>query len=345
MIMPTLRKVNKKKSNSITFVALLSVFTAAVVLHLFLITSTPACKEGIAGLFCFKLFVLYYLTPFLTITAIITATMLIVRIAPSLKKQKNHRDSTITISWLKTLQTKVPKKPSAIILVVLITLATFTPAAMQSNVLPYSLSAARCGVLPIESYRVIGVSHYRLPSDEGYGIKPTSTYTMCSQDEAEATLGYHGSEQTKALVERSQNYIQESEEAARFSPEKVSYTLYLPNPNVYTIEDLKISEIHQVNHSFYTVKKNGVVIGRVREVPIDNDYNLCDKKNNPSQGYCKPIGLSSSGVEIYREYNNTLRGWTAQYAGANIGSTGIIVTSNVDQDVIDLINAMVPYER
>jgi len=320
--MPTSKKVKNKKQDTSHFIAILSAFIAIFALHILLIVSTPECEQGLAGLFCSEKLVLNYVTPALTVVAVVLASMLVVSIIPVLKSAKRFR---------------------AIILTILIVVATVTPAAIQTNILPYSLSTIKCGGLPVESFTVIGSSQYRLPGEDGYGINPASEYTMCTQNEAEATLAYHGREQTKALAEKGRNYLEESKEAARFSPEKVTYELYVPNPNIYTIEDLRISEIHQVNHSFFTVKKNGNIIGRVREVPSSNDYNLC-AYNNPAERYCTQIGLSSNGSEIYREQNKGLRGWNSQYAGANIGNTGIIVQSDIDQDVIDLINAMTPYK-
>ena len=343
MTKPSLGKTDKKRLNAVGFIVLLSIFIAIVTFHFILIASASECKEGLAGLFCFKMILAGFISPILTLVAGFAAISLIAQIIKSLKTRSDKHTSTINIQWSKTMQSQVPKRFLSFLLLGLIVLATLTPIAITTNTLAYSLNTIRCGGLPIESFDVIGSSHYRLPSDDGYGIKSTSSYTLCSQDEAEATLGYHITEPTKALAEKGQKYLEDSQEKARFSPEKVTYQLYVPNPEVYTIEDLKISEIQQVNHSFYYVRKDGVRIGEVRQVPIDNAYNLCDHDNNPSKRYCKRIGSSLNGIEIYREYNNGLRGVTSQYAGANIGNTGIIVRSDIDQNVIDLINALVPY--
>jgi len=179
----------------------------------------------------------------------------------------------------------------------------------------------------------------RKPGESGYGLNPYSTYQYCTEDQAIAA-GYGPSLMSDATKQKLQAQADAIAEAAKFAPSKVPYTVYVPSLDGYTVGDFKLMTIHDAVHTFFSVKKNGTVIGQIRELSSDDSYNLCQK--NDSLATCTVIGHDASGREINREFR---RGVT-RYVTIIIDGTGIIFSSDSsDDDPIDvqILSALRPY--
>ncbi len=247
------------------------------------------------------------------------------------------------IPWTHKYQTKVTikllKKTGLIVIITFIILMY----GLGSNAFAYSWGVIRCGHLPVESGNLMS-SSYTLPGEKGYGLNSFASYQYCTQQEAESA-GYHRDTVTLANQEQAAQQQAARAEAEKFSPSKVSYTVYVPTAQGYVVANMKLSTIQSNIHTFYDIKKNGTIIGQVRELGINDSYNICDPHANASESYCKVIGHDAAGREIKREFTKGIKDWRSSYTGVNIGGTGIILQSDDDTEAVTILSSMQIYSE
>jgi len=220
-----------------------------------------------------------------------------------------------------------------------------TIIGLGTGALPYASNVLKCGRLPVESSRFAASYSYRLPGDKGYGVHPFSEYSFCTEAEIRATNGYHRDVVTDAAKREDEANAVKREEEAKFSPSKVDYKVYVPSLEGYEYSNMRVSEIHSNIHTFYRIKKNGTVVGQVRELKSNDSYNICDPHEDPSKRYCKLIGVDGVGREIRRQYSKGLHDWHVSSAGINIEGTGIILSIESDEEAVKLLGSMKPYSE
>ncbi len=337
-------KSKQKTYSKLALIVSVSLLLIIVAFFLFPNLLAAICpQDALWSASCNGLVLIFYITPASFVIPLVIGVVAISSLKTYLNNTNLKNNTIFTIPWTKHSKPEVKKKPFLIFISILICICIAIPYSISSGFFPFTINSIRCGGLPVESSTFAASYSYRLPGDKGYGIHTFSDYNYCTQDEIKATNGYHRDVNTDAAKEEAAILRSEREEAKKFSAEKVTYQVYIPNLEGYTIDNLRLSDIDSTNHTFYNIKKNGEHIASVREVPKDNSYNICDKNANPKKRYCESIGFDSQGREILRQYANGVKGWTSSSAGTNIGDTGIIITTKADEDAIKILGSMVPY--
>jgi len=255
--------------------------------------------------------------------------------------KKSKEKIFFVISW--TRKYKTPITPPLLKRLGFILLAIFLVVAIGvgSGGLNFIAGTIGCRALPVEASSFL-TKTIIMPGEKDYGPSPFATYKYCTREQAQAA-GYVSSTPSEEEKKAAEAQVQAREEAARFSPAKVDYTVYVPVLEGYEITDIYLSEIHSSSHTFMKIKKNGTVIGQIREVPVDNEYNICQEADNPKQDYCAVIGHDAAGREIKRSYHNGIKGWQSYYVGINIDGTGIILSTDDDTEAVLLLSLLQQY--
>jgi hypothetical protein len=226
----------------------------------------------------------------------------------------------------------------------LITLGLFIvfTIGVGSGTLQFAYGIARCKGLPVQSSDFMASYTYYLPGDDNYRPSLLSSYKYCNQEQAEAA-GYRPSVVSEEAKQDALEMQMARDEAQRFSADKVDYQVFIPSVEGYSVDDLRLSEIKGNQHTFMRIKKEGTVIGQIRELRIDDSYNVCKESDDPDKDYCTVIGKDSQGREIKRAFHNGLKGWKSGYVGINIEGTGIILSSEDDAEALKILSTLQKY--
>jgi hypothetical protein len=222
--------------------------------------------------------------------------------------------------------------------IVLVLLILLIPVSLYSNLFTYEYYYFQCGGKPLELER----GYYRIPSDEGYGIHPGSTYSSClyppsgTQRDPSTKLG-------AAIAKRK------AAEADRLKRLAAEYDIYLPSgyktTGMSTIEDgdglgTIFYVVTNTNHRF-----------DVSEMKSDNynSYtNLCSKPTEGSRSGTI-IGNDSKGRGICRV--NPSKYVTDYMVGINIGKTAVMLqasnssTTSLNAEATAIFSSMEPYSK
>lgn len=244
-----------------------------------------------------------------------------------------------TIRW--TRRSKLHVRRSLLVKAIIISILILV-LGFGTNTLPYLYKTVECMRLPVESSRFMAGYDYKLPGDEGYGIHIFSEYNYCTQADIEATHGYHHSTLTSAGRAELEKQHEAYRESQKFVLSKLDFQFYVPDSPEYTITDKQVMMIHSNAHAFYTVLKGDKKTGQIRELKRTDSYNICASVD-PQKRYCRVIGKDSMGREVNREYDRGIHSWNSYYVGINIGETGIILSTDDDQEAIKIFGAMKLY--
>lgn len=212
---------------------------------------------------------------------------------------------------------------------------------LGSGKLQYGFAYMKCGGAPIDASRFMASYSYNLPTDKMYNPGIFSEY-FCTESEAQKK-GFHHSVLSDAAQKESVALEVQREEEARFSPDKVSYTLYVPIEK-YTYGQIRIMKMSNKDpHSFYSVKQDGYNVANVREGAIPSNYQLC---TNEISG-CTSIGKDKRGLEIMKQTSDSKSssvGYTANIGGTFINLTDIY-DEITDTDILNIYSSLGEYEN
>jgi hypothetical protein len=222
-----------------------------------------------------------------------------------------------------------------------LTLLLLILGGLGSGKLQYGIAYIRCGGEPVSASRFMASYSYTLPTDSTYSTSIFSEY-YCTQAEAEKN-GFRRSVLTDASRKEAEALAGQRQEEARFSPEKVNYTLYVPYGK-YAYGEIRISKMSSGDpHSFYSVKKDGYNVASVREGSIPSDYQLCTDEKY----VCASIGKDKRGGEVMKQTAGR-KNDKVSYA-ANIDTTFINLTGvdkeMTDADIISVFNSLGEYKN
>ncbi len=216
--------------------------------------------------------------------------------------------------------------------VILILLVSLIPIAIWSNLFAYGYYYLKCEDKPLE----LAGKYYRIPGDEGYGIRPGSDYSNCSYG---APSGAQRDPSTKV----GKNIAKKQAEAA----ELARYTVYTPKGYIITpITKTNYGDRVEAN---YTITTDSRIQFRVREMKKDSIFsytNLCSK---PAEGSWSGtvIGKDDKGREICR--TNISKYIKDYIVGVNIGNTAIMLQTpnasaeSLNAEVTAIFSAMEPH--
>lgn len=256
--------------------------------------------------------------------------------------KKSKEKVFFTIPWTSKHKIAVTKPLLRRIGLITLGLFIFLTVGFGSNTLPFVYSTISCLRLPVQTSNFMGSHTLTMPGEKGYGPNLFNSYRFCTKEQAQAA-GYGPtvlSEEAKQKLEAQQKA---REEAERFSPSKVPYTVYSPVLEGYEASNFRLSTIQSNIHTFIRIKKNGTVIGELRELKSDDSYNICTEPDDPNESYCKVIGHDSQGREIKRSYRKGFKEWTSSYVGINIDGTGIILSSDDDTEAVNILSSLQKY--
>ncbi|OJU88027.1 hypothetical protein BGO17_03570 [Candidatus Saccharibacteria bacterium 49-20] len=254
--------------------------------------------------------------------------------------RKQKEKALFTVKWTRTRQTRVTKSVLRRFGLLTLGAALLIAIGIGSGGFKFAAGVVRCGGLPVESISFLSKT-LKMPGDEGYGLSPFATYQYCTREQAQAA-GFGPVVLSEAQKQELEAKRLAREEAKRFSPEKIDYTVYAPVADGYEVSDIYLSQISSI-HTFFKIKKNGTVVGSVRELPVDDPYNICSPSDNPAKDYCEVIGHDTSGREIKRSYHKGVKGWSSRTVGINIDGTGIILSSDDDTEALLILGSLEPY--
>jgi hypothetical protein len=261
-------------------------------------------------------------------------------------KKKQKEKVYFTLFWTNKHKTEVTKSLIKRLSLIFIGVVLLGTIILGSGAHRFVIGVIKCKALPVETVSFF-TKNLVLPGQHGYGLDPMATYDYCTEESAR-TAGYGPkviSQEEKAADEAKAQAAEAARiEAERFAPEKVNYVVYVPSLAGYESSQFRLSQILGVQHTFFRIKKNGTVIGQVREIPVDNDYNLCLKPDTTTSK-CEVIGHDKVGREIHRSFSMQRSGWSSNYVGINIGGTGIILSSDNDAEAIQLLSSLQQYKE
>lgn len=232
-------------------------------------------------------------------------------------------------------------KPRKIIAAILIgsCLLIATLAGLGSGYMQYGAAHIICGKAPVAASKFMASYSYDLPGDTSYGPNPFNEY-YCSETDAKKA-GFHASTFSDTAKKEAAERSAAREEARKFSPEKIDYTLYVPFGR-YTAGDIRLQQMNDSQtHSFFNVKEDGYNLASIREGKIPSSYELCTNEN----ATCTVIGKDSRGGDVRKQIYETRKRTSISYT-VNIGSTFINLTAPeefTDQDAINLFNTFKEY--
>ena len=256
------------------------------------------------------------------------------------KKQKEK--IYFTIQWTHRLKTSVTKSLLRRIGLVLLAAFILLSVGFGSGALQFTIGTIRCLGWPVQTSNFMASGTLTMPHEEGYNVSFLNEYKFCTKAEAEAA-GYHSSVLSEEGRKETEAKQLAREEAAKFSPSKVDYEVFIPVLEGYEATDIRLSEIKNNQHTFMRVKKNGTVIGQIRELRADDSYNICTKDDDPNDAYCTVIGSDPEGREIKRSFTKGIKDWKSTYVGIVINGTGIILSSDDDVEAIKLLSSLRKY--
>ena len=258
---------------------------------------------------------------------------------------KRKKDKILfTIPWTKTYNIAITKTLRRRIGLATLGLFIFLTIGLGSGTLPYAITTVRCLGLPVQTSDFMGSYTLKMPGESGYGPSLFNSYKYCTKEQAEAA-GYRSNIVSEETKQKANAQEQARQEAKRFSPSKVNYTVYIPTHTEYEASNLELSTIQSNLHTFMRIKKNGTVIGQIRELKSNDSYNICLKSEDPNESYCKVIGHDPQGREIKRSFTNSRRGWESRYVGVMINDTGIILTSDDDAEAVKILSSLQEYKE
>lgn len=259
------------------------------------------------------------------------------------KKQKKEKIYFV-IPWSKNLRTDVTK--SFLGRIGLITLGAFLLIAigLGSGTLQLAVATVRCAGLPVQASDFMASSTYYLPGQSGYGPDIFNNYSYCTKEQVESA-GYRPSILSEEAKQEAFAQQEARKEAERFSADKVSYQVYIPVLEGYSVDQLRLSEIKGNQHTFMRIKKNGTVIGSIRELKHDDNYNICIGEKKPNGSYCELIGNDTQGREINRYFPRGLNNRTSNSVSIQLDGTGIILESDNDIEAVQLLSSLQRYSK
>jgi hypothetical protein len=250
------------------------------------------------------------------------------------EKLKNTGKQPLKTKQLSQKNKKKYLKIGAIVIVVLLLVGLATGHTI------FAIVAIRCGEVPVSASRFAASYSYVLPGEEWYSVGPFQEY-YCNREEAEKA-GFHHHPWTEEAKKEDKERQAKYGEERKFDISKLDFQFYVPDLPGYAITDLHVNTIHSNVHAFYTVVKDGKDIGQVRELKRTDSYNICST-SDPQDRYCEVIGRDGVGRDANREYINKIKGWESYYAGINIGDTGIIFSTDDDQEALKVFGSMKLY--
>lgn len=256
--------------------------------------------------------------------------------------KKSKEKVYFIIPWTKKCKTAVTKPLLRRTGLIILGLFIFLTVGFGSNTLPFAYSTIRCLGLPVQTSNFMGSRTLTMPGEKGYGPSLFNSYKFCTKEQAKAA-GYGPTALSEEAKQKLEAQRKAQEEAKRFSPSKVSYTVYIPRLEGYEASNLELSTIQSNIHTFMRIKKNGTVIGQIRELKVNDSYNICIQPDDPNKSYCKVIGHDSQGREIKRSFRKGSKEWTSNYAGINIDDTGIILSSDDDTEAVKILSSLQKY--
>lgn len=258
--------------------------------------------------------------------------------------KRNKQKVLFTIPWAKHHPIAVTKPLLRRVGLAVLGLFIFLSLGLGSGTLPFAITTIRCLGLPVQTSNFMGSRTLTLPGESGYGPNLFTSYKYCTKEQAEA-VGYRSSVFSEEAKQKAKTQEEARQEAKRFSPSKVSYTVYIPTHPEYEASNLELSTIQSNLHTFMRIKKSGTVIGQIRELKSNDSYNICLKGEDPNESYCKVIGHDPRGREIKRSFTNSRRGWESRYVGVTINDTGIILTSDDDAEAVKILSSLQEYKE
>jgi len=260
-------------------------------------------------------------------------------------KNKNKKEKAyFVIPWTQKYKTPVTKTLLRRLSFVILGLLMILTIGLGSGTLPFAVGTVRCLGLPIQTSDFMASYTYYLPGDDNYKPGLFSSYKYCTEQQAKAA-GYRSSVVSEDAKQDALEAQQNRAEAERFSTSKVNYQVYIPVLEGFSVDELRLSEIKGNQHTFMRIKKNGTVIGQIRELRSDDSYNICTKEEDPKKAYCTTIGHDSEGREIKRYFRKGINDWKSYYVGVTINGTGIILSTDNDNEAVELLSALQVYKE
>lgn len=216
-----------------------------------------------------------------------------------------------------------------IIILIISMLAGFGSGGIQ-----YGIAMITCGRQPVAATNFAAAYTYDLPGDPLYSVSPFDTYYCTEQ--AAISAGYQHSPLSPGGQAAAKAELQHEQEQAKFSPDKIPFTAYLPTQNGYSAGDIRVQAMPgNQNQVFFAIKQNGSNVVGVREGLVGNEYQLCvDKKYA-----CVTTGADAQGHIISRQTVPSHPAPIVSYA-ISIGTT-FITLEGVPSDFTDATAATI----
>lgn len=217
-------------------------------------------------------------------------------------------------------------------------LALVLLAGLGNGYLQYSVAYVACGGRPISASSFAASYSYELPGESGYGPRVFNRY-FCTEQQAKAA-GFRHSVLTAGGSAEQKAQQEKTIEDAAFSLDKISFDFYVPS-GVYSAGSITVSKMNSGdNQAFFSLKKEGSKVGRVREGKVPNEYQLCR-----DQAYeCTNIGADHQGRSVQKQTANEA---VTSYMVV-IGETFINIedASGIgDEEAVLVFNSLVNYEN
>jgi hypothetical protein len=243
-------------------------------------------------------------------------------------------------------KTKKPvdiKRKRAIIALVAIVVSLGLMTGLSSGTIQYAAATIACGRQPVVATSFAAAYSYNLPGDPLYSPGPFSQY-YCTEQEA-IKAGFRHSPLSSGGQAAEEAQLKQAEQEAQFSPDKVSFTTYVPTLNGYSAGDIRVQSMPKDgNQVFFNVKKDGSNVVGVREGAVGSDYQLCKIAEYP----CSPAGTDASGHAVIKQVNSTFKQPLVSYM-ITIGTTFInfegVPNDFTDTDAITIFNSLTGYKK
>jgi len=348
MAKPIMKSSQKIKLTIGVLLVVISPFIGIVIAPLF---HPLTCQPDVPGklqLFqClqgdFSIWILTLALVFITGVLVITSSLHKIKSKGRRKKQT----PLFIIPWTEKAKLEVTKR--GIIYTVGVSFIVFVLVLMGlvTNVIPFGYATVRCGHLPVESSRFMADFSYKLPGDIGYGVNMFSEYRFCTEADIKSTGGYHRNVFTEAARLEAEALRAAREEAAKFSPSKIDYQVYVPKLEGFTVGDFVLRDMSSGDtQTFFSLRKDNSTVGfSFREGKIPNDYQLCRHEKYT----CEVIGKDKDG-NIVQKQTSGRESNPIVYYGVNRGDTFINIgqgrdVNYSDEAMIGIINTLEVYRE
>lgn len=194
---------------------------------------------------------------------------------------------------------KQKSKNRKLLIILIIILANAIPIGLVvwfSSIIPYTIAVIRCGHTPIiGQFGLFGTADYYRPGDSG-SIGIGGEY-FCNERQA-IDAGFSNDFKDSLSARNMSSEATESEEAVKFSSQKIPFTAYTPSylPKDYTRTKIEINTIVQKEvFQLFKNGKNEYFQLRQGVGTSKSDYGACG-----SVSKCEEIGKDDKGRAVFK---------------------------------------------